>query len=166
MDEDGNHRPTPILSLIFEQKTLPSNVQLDKIVQTYKSYKKKNPQISLRANMDLLNMLNHYDRCHDKKVLKAAIEIATWLKNEKNSTTGNRNITLLNYLQAIKRQKGTFNDMEMQKLYRLKTTDNTENFARYLLLGNKEKALSYLAKISENDLDFLKTLPIYHFLNE
>lgn len=56
--------------------------------------------------------------------------------------------------------------MEMQKLYRLKTTDNTENFARYLLLGNKEKALSYLAKISENDLDFLKTLPIYHFLNE
>lgn len=166
VDEDGNHRPTPILSLIFEQKTLPSNVQLDKIVQTYKSYKKKNPQISLRANMDLLNMLNHYDRCHDKKVLKAAIEIATWLKNEKNSTIGNRNITLLNYLQAIKRQKGTFNDMEMQKLYRLKTTDNTENFARYLLLGNKEKALSYLAKISENDLDFLKTLPIYHFLNE
>lgn len=166
VDEDGNHRPTPILSLIFEQKTLPSNVQLDKIVQTYKSYKKKNPQISLRANMDLLNMLNHYDRCHDKKVLKAAIEITTWLKNEKNSTIGNRNITLLNYLQAIKRQKGTFNDMEMQKLYRLKTTDNTENFARYLLLGNKEKALSYLAKISENDLDFLKTLPIYHFLNE
>ena len=98
--------------------------------------------------------------------MKAAIEIATWLKNEKNSTIGNRNITLLNYLQAIKRQKGTFNDMEMQKLYRLKTTDNTENFARYLLLGNKEKALSYLAKISENDLDFLKTLPIYHFLNE
>lgn len=166
VDEDGNHRPTPILSLAFEQKNLPSNLQLDKIVQTYKSYKKKNPQISLRANMDLLNMLNHYDRCHDKKVLKAAIEIATWLKNEKNSTIGNRNITLLNYLQAIKRQKGTFNDMEMQKLYRLKTTDNTENFARYLLLGNKEKALSYLAKISENDLDFLKTLPIYHFLNE
>lgn len=166
VDEDGNHRPTPILSLVFEQKNLPSNLQLDKIVQTYKSYKEKNPQISLRANMDLLNMLNHYDRCHDKKVLKAAIEIATWLKNEKNSTIGNRNITLLNYLQAIKRQKGTFNDMEMQKLYRLKTTDNTENFARYLLLGNKEKALSYLAKISENDLDFLKTLPIYHFLNE
>ena len=166
VDEDGNHRPTPILSLVFEQKNLPSNLQLDKIVQTYKSYKKKNPQISLRANMDLLNMLNHYDSCHDKKVLKAAIEIATWLKNEKNSTIGNRNITLLNYLQAIKRQKGTFNDMEMQKLYRLKTTDNTENFARYLLLGNKEKALSYLAKISENDLDFLKTLPIYHFLNE
>ena len=166
VDEDGNHRPAPILSLVFEQKNLPSNLQLDKIVQTYKSYKKKNPQISLRANMDLLNMLNHYDRCHDKKVLKAAIEIATWLKNEKNSTIGNRNITLLNYLQAIKRQKGTFNDMEMQKLYRLKTTDNTENFARYLLLGNKEKALSYLAKISENDLDFLKTLPIYHFLNE
>ena len=105
VDEDGNHRPTPILSLIFEQKTLPSNVQLDKIVQTYKSYKKKNPQISLRANMDLLNMLNHYDRCHDKKVLKAAIEIATWLKNEKNSTIGNRNITLLNYLQAIKGRK-------------------------------------------------------------
>jgi len=166
VDEEGTHRPTPILSLVFEQKTLPSNVHLDKIVQTYKSFKKKNPQISLRANMDLLNMLNHYDRCHDKKVLKAAIEIATWLKNEKNSTIGNRNITLLNYLQAIKRQKGMFNDMERQKLYRLKTTDNTENFARYLLLGNKEKALSYLAKISENDLDFLKTLPIYHFMNE
>lgn len=36
VDEEGNHRPTPILSLVFEQKTLPSNVQLDNIVQTYK----------------------------------------------------------------------------------------------------------------------------------
>lgn len=165
-DDDGVHRPTPIHSLIFEQKELPSNIQLEKIVKTYQSYKKSNPLISLRANVDLLNMLNHYDRCHDKRVLKAAVEIATWLKNEKNSAIGNRNITLLNYFQAIRRQNGAFNDMERQKLYRLKTSDNIENFARYILLGNKEKALSYLAKISKHDLEYLKTLPIYHFMNE
>lgn len=111
-------------------------------------------------------MLNHYDRCHDKRVLKAAVEIATWLKNEKNSAIGNRNITLLNYFQAVRRQNGAFNDMERQKLYRLKTSDNTENFARYILLGNKEKALPYLLKISKHDLEYLKTLPIYHFMNE
>lgn len=166
VDEGGKHRPTPILSLVFEQKELPSNIQLDKIVKTYQSYKKSNPKISLRANVDLLNMLNHYDRCHDKRVLKAAVEIATWLKNEKNSAIGNRNITLLNYFQAVRRQNGAFNDIERQKLYRLKTSDNTENFARSILLGNKEKALSYLSKISKHDLEYLKTLPIYHFMNE
>lgn len=48
----------------------------------------------------------------------------------------------------------------------LKTSDNTEKFARYILLGNKEEALSYLSRISEHDLDYLKTLPIYHFMNE
>lgn len=165
-DDDGVRRPAPIHSLVFEQKELPSNIQLDKIVQTYKSYKKNNPQISLRANVDLLNMLNHYDRCHDMRILKAAVEIATWLKNEKNSSIGNRNITLLNYLQAIRRLNGTFNDMDRLKLYRLKTSDNTENFARYILLGDKKKALSYLAKIPAPDLEYLKTLPIYHFVNE
>jgi hypothetical protein len=100
------------------------------------------------------------------RILKAAVEIATWLKNEKNSSIGNRNITLLNYLQAIRRLNGTFNDMDRLKLYRLKTSDNTENFARYILLGDKKKALSYLAKIPAPDLEYLKTLPIYHFVNE
>ena len=166
MDEEGIRRPTPILSLVFEQKELPSNIRLDKIVKTYKTYKKSNPQISLRANVDLLNMLNHYDRCHDKRVLNAAIEIATWLKNEKNSAIGNHNITLLNYLQAIRRRDGAFDSMDKQKLYRLKTSDNIENFARYILLGDKGKAQSCLAKISEPDLEFLKKLPIYHFMNE
>jgi hypothetical protein len=56
--------------------------------------------------------------------------------------------------------------MDKQKLYRLKTSDCIENFARYILLDDKGKALSYLAKISEADLEFLKTLPIYHFMNE
>ncbi|MBR5729090.1 MAG: hypothetical protein IKX61_02620, partial [Prevotella sp.] len=93
MDEGGEHLPTPILSLVFEQKELPSNIQLDKIVKTYQSYKKSNPHISIRANQDLLNMLNHYDCCHDKRVLKAAVEVATWLKNEKKSAICNRNIT-------------------------------------------------------------------------
>lgn len=165
-DDDGIRRPTPIHSLVFEQKVLPSNIQLDKIVKTYKSYKKRNPQISLRANMDLLNMLNHYDNCHDIRVLNAAIEIAIWLKNEKNSAIVNRNITLLNYLQAIRRRDGAFNSTDKHKLYRLKTADSIENFARYILLDDKDKALSYLAKISEVDLEFLKTLPIYHFMNE
>lgn len=165
-DDEGVRRPTPIHSLVFEQKELPSNIQLYKIVKTYKSYKKSNPQISLRANMDLLNILNHYDRCHDLRVLNAAIEIATWLKNEKNSAIDNRNITLLNYLQAIRRRDGAFNSTDKQKLYRLKTADSIENFARYILLDDKDKALSYLRKISEADLEFLKTLPIYHFMNE
>lgn len=166
VNEDGKRCPTPILSLVFEQKELPSNVQVDNIVKTYQSYKKRNPHISLRANQDLLNMLNHYDLCHDERILKAAVQIATWLKNEKKSVIGNRNITLLNYLQVIRRQNGAFNDMERLKLYSLKTSDNTENFARYILLGDKEKALSYLAKISKQDVEFLKTLPIYHFMNE
>lgn len=166
VDEQGNRRPTPIQSLLFEQKELPSNIQLDKIVRTYKSYKKSNPHISIQANMDLLNMLNHYDRSHDKRVLNAAIGIATWLKNEKNSAIGNHNITLLNYLQAIRRRDGALNSIDKQKLYRLKTSDNIENFARYILLDDKDKALSYLANISEPDLEFIKTLPIYHFMNE
>lgn len=166
IDEKGSHRHVPVLSAIFEMDELPANLYLKDIVKTYKWYQQYNNQISLRANQDLLNMLNHYDQCHDERVLLAAVEIATWLKNEKKSAIGDRNILLLNYMQTIKRLKQSLNIQEREKLLKMKSSDNTQNFARFLLLDDMDKAEKYLARIPENELCFLKTLPIYHFMNE
>lgn len=166
IDERGSRHHVPILSAIFEMDELPTNLYLKDIVKTYKWYQQYNNKISLRANQDLLNMLNHYDQCHDERVLLAAVEIASWLKNEKNSAIGDRNILLLNYMQTIKRLKQSLNSREREKLYKMKSSDYTQNFARFLLLDDMDKARKYLARIPENELRFLKMFPIYHFMNE
>lgn len=164
-DDNGIQRVSPLYSVLFEMEYMPTNLYLHNIVSEYKSFKKHNDHIELRANQDLLNMLKHYDQTKNKSILDAALEIATWLKNEKNSVIENKNLLLLNYLQTIKRKNGELTDAEKHKLNNLKTTDNTENFARFVLLGEKKKAQTYFDRIPENDAAFLKTLPIYFFMN-
>ena len=164
IDEQGERRSTTIYSLIFEQEELPSNLQLAKIVNSYKAFKKSNSLISLRANQDLLNILNHYDRCHDRSLLIAALDIAKWLKNEKNSAIKNRNILFLNYMQVLLRKNGEFSFEEKLKLYKMRATNNIDNFARFLLLGDKLRAKSFLKKMSKSEIENIKTLPIYHFM--
>ncbi len=165
-DEKNNILISPLQSAFFGLEQLPANLVLTDIVSLYKEYKQKNPMIAIQANLDLLNILNHYDRCHNTTLLDAAVEISTWLKNEENNVINNKNILLLNYLQTIIRKNGKLNDDEKKQLKRLKTSDDIENFARYLLLGNKEKAMLYLKKIPNKDVNFLKTLPIYHFISD
>ena len=164
-DEYGVQRVSPLYSVLFEMEEIPTNLYLHGVVPAYKEFKNHNDQISIRANQDLLNMLKHYDLTKNSSLLNAALEIATWLKNEKNSVIKNRNLVLINYLQTVKRKNGTLTNDEKQKLHNLKLTDNTENFARYILLGEKEKAQTYIDKMSKNDAVFLKTLPIYYFMN-
>ena len=164
-DDNNSQYAAPILSAILEMKELPANLYLINIVNTYKSYEQYNPMIALRANQDLLNLLNHYDNCQDKALLKAAVEIATWLKNDKKCVIKDKNLLLLNYLQTIYRQNGGLNEDEKEKLYKLKSSDNMTNFARYILLGNKVKAETHLDKMTIEQLNYLKTLPIYKFIN-
>lgn len=166
VDEKNIRRIAPVQSAILEQKELPSNLYLENMVETYKQYKKKNKLISIRANQDLLNMLKHYDKEKNVRLLEEAYQIASWLKTEKKSAVGSKNVLVLNYLQTVKRMKGSFDTDEIELLYKMKTNVNVENFARYILLGDKNRATRYLEMIPEAEKAILKTLPIYHFMNE
>ena len=161
-DENNLIQQLPLQSLFWELEKLPANLVFNNLIEQYKKYKEKNPEIAIQANQDLLNMLKHYDRCHDKRLLDAAIELALWLRNE----GVNENLSFLNYIQTKLRKDKELNDDDRKQLYLLQASNDTEDFARYLLLGNKEKAMTFWEKIPENDRIFLKTLPIYYFMNE
>ena len=165
-DTNNVERVAPILSYILNQDVLPSNLNLKNIVELYKKYHQYNKMISQRAVEDWENMLNHYDIRHDARLLDAALELAKYLMNEKGSVVINKNMLLLNYMQTLLRKKGSLSSYEKKKLYNMKSLDNVENFTRFLLLGDKDRARDYIYGISEDELIILKTQPIYHFMNE
>lgn len=165
IDEKEIERPAPVLSMVLERETLPTNIPLSNLPQLYKSFKQRNPHISYRANLDLLALLNHYDKTQEERLIIAAKELATWLKNEKKSCL-NRNTTFLNYLQTMIRLRGSLTESEKYTLSKMKTEDNSENYAKYILLGNRDKAVMYLSKIDSEELKQFMKLPIYHFMNQ
>ena len=58
------------------------------------------------------------------------------------------------------------NNAEQNKLQKMKIEDDMCNFGRYALLGYKEKAYYYLGKLPKENIDYIKQMPIYIFMNK
>ncbi len=158
------HDSTP-LSIIFNLAKLPSNLYLDNIIQEYEKYIKFNDSIYERATLDLLNMLLHYDIIQDNYLIEAAFNLSCWLVKQKSITKEERLVFKLNYFQTKIRLSGSLSSNEIEELIKMRIHDDGYNFARYLLVGNKEKATFYFRKLNENQKNILKSQPIYHFMN-
>ena len=165
-DENKLNRGAPMLSFVCSQKNLPSNLFLDNAIGEYKKYIEYNDQILLRANEDLLKILNHYDKINDPYLIDNALTIAKWLKKQKSNDSIETIIYELNYYQTIYRKKGGLNKAEQNKLQKMKIEDDMCNFGRYALLGNIEKAYCFLGKLPKENIDYIKQMPIYIFMNK
>ena len=165
VDENKLYRDSPPLSFIFCMERLPSNLYLDNIEKEYGNYQEYNDRLSERATLDLLNMLNHYDNNKDDYILDAALKLSKWLLKQKKLSAEERIVFKLNYYQTLLRYKSTFAPNEIEELIKMKIKDDGCNFARYLLVGNKEKAISYFNKLDNNQKTILESQPIYHFMN-
>lgn len=165
-DENKLNRGAPMLSFVCSQKNLPSNLFIDNAIGEYKKYIEYNDQILLRANEDLLKILNHYDKNNDPYLIDNALKIAKWLKKQKVSDSIETIIYELNYYQTIYRKNGGLNNAEQNKLQKMKIEDDMCNFGRYALLGYKEKAYYYLGKLPKENIDYIKQMPIYIFMNK
>ncbi len=165
-DDNNKPRMLPSYSSIFEMKELPDNIRFSNLVKTYKQFEKKNDEVALRANLDLLNMLNHYDRKPNNKLLNAAFELSQWLKNKRSNKLPNTTAAILNYLQTIKRMNGAFSQYEKRLLNRIVPENDIERFACCLLKDDKDGAATYFSQLSPKNQEEIKKYPIYHFMNE
>ena len=164
IDVNGIERFSPPYSFIFCLEELPSNLYLDNIVKDYENFRKYNDKVSSRANDDLLNLLNHFDRTNDPYILDAAVKLSQWLKKQKTSDKVEKIIYKLNYYQTIKRKNGSLNADEAEELVKMKIQDDLCNYGRYLLLDNKSKSLYFFNKLPDDQKESLKTMPIFHFM--
>lgn len=166
IDDNKKYRTLPVYSSIFEMNELPDNLRLSNLVDTYKQFERKNNEVVLRANLDLLNMLNHYDKKPNEKLLNAAFELSKWLKNKKTNKFPNTTAIILNYLQTIKRMNRGYSRYEKSLLNGIVPKDDGECFACCLLNDDIEGATKYFRQLSKNVQDEFKKMPIYHFMNQ
>ena len=166
IDDNNKPRILPSYSSIFEMKELPDNIWFPNLVEIYKQFEKKNDEVVLRANLDLLNLLNHYDRKPNDKLLNAAFKLAKWLKNKKTNKLPNSTAATLNYLQTIKRMNGTFSQYEKRLLNSIAPENDIERFACCLLKDDNDGAATYFSQLSPKNQEKIKKYPIYHFMNE
>lgn len=137
---------------------------------------KSNPSSTNLATNTLLNILGAYDLIYrqyalglerekySKKLLSAASELSHWIvknnSDEKFSTKAN-----INMLQTIRRER-PFNEDELEQIKDMiddKANGNDEKFALYLLLNDQKHAQRLFATLKQEEQEFYKAMPIYHF---
>ena len=119
-----------------------------------------NPNISQRANNDMLMMLLAYDKQHDIRLLKAAENLCQWIITIQDEN--DKNIHILNLMQIRRRERQLTADERENVMDLVDSVDNMGKVACYILLNNKEQVNHYINKMSKSDVQFLKSLPIYN----
>lgn len=142
-----------------------SNMRFDKLLPSFQKLM-RHPDIFSRTNLFLLDLLTAFDRSEGKRaeILKTAQDFATWLLNESTEEELPHDIKLLNYLQAIKRERD-FNDTELAELFMLVENSGREDIlvGAYLLLGQQKVAQTHFENLPIEQQDSFKLYPIYHF---
>lgn len=136
------------------------NIDFDDIVPSYQKVIEYNPNISQRANNDMLMMLLAYDKQHDIRLLKTAENLCQWIITIQDEN--DKNIHILNLMQIRRRERQLTADERENVMDLVDSVDNMGKVACYILLNNKEQVNHYINKMSKSDVQFLKSLPIYN----
>ncbi len=144
-----------------------SNIDYQKIVLSYKNLSKEIIHAHKMANLNMLLMLNSYDQGGSKKLLDASKGIIEWFSEDENCTI-DKNTTLLNYLQIVRRERELTID-EIKQLYSIEMNPSLSDEIKVgacLLAGNQILAESHFEKMNEDIKQTFKTYPIYKFWNK
>lgn len=143
-----------------------SNLNLPKMLDSYKPFLAWNSKIFNSANFDVLNLLFAYDSAENPKqiILNTAKDIAKWILDE----SGNKiphTVKWLNYLQILKRERELNVDERNQLLDIIEdsNTDMISIVAANLLLDNQLAAERHFNKLDNNSQEVFKSFPIYRF---
>lgn len=165
-DENDNYLQVPSFSYLSKSDYLEiSNIDYNKILNSYKELSYINNTIYKIANNDMLQILSAYDesKSHNTVLLESAKSIALWILNEDTDSLP-QEIKMLNYLQIIKRERDLDNE-EKDKLIEISETQNISiaiKVAANILLENKRIFLFYFDKMSKNEKVSFKEFPIYN----
>ncbi|MFV0591937.1 MAG: hypothetical protein ACK5M7_11180 [Draconibacterium sp.] len=143
-----------------------SNINLSKMLQSYKDLIDRDVNIFEAANYDLLNLLFAYDKHtdHPIEILNTAKEIASWLLNE-SADNLQAEIKMINYLQTIKRER-ELSAEENKRLYDIADNENSSlmfKLGANLLLENHKVARIQFEQLCEQDKEAFRSFPIYKF---
>jgi len=163
-DENGNDQITSPYSVLSKDDYLTvSNINFNKILESYKKIVIQNPNIFNRANADMLHILLAFDEKLQIELLTTAKDIAHWILTEGKDI--NKNIRILNYLQIIKRER-QLNKDEIRQLCEVIEDINAseqEKTGAYLLLDNQMSAEIHFKKLNQEKQALFRTFPIYKF---
>lgn len=152
--------------LSVDQFAEASNFDFSLMISSYESFVKDNEKVAQFANWDMLRMIQAYDKTEGKraKLLDAAESLNNWFIETKRFSE--LPINEINKLQIIKRRRDLTDD-ENDRLCSLLESNIQEDSktACMLLLGNQKGAEHYFRKMTQEQQDFFKTLPVYHFWN-
>lgn len=162
-DELGDRHIIPTQSVLLGFEHLPSNLIAEDLFKDYKRLSRKDKKILIQANIDLLQLLNHYDRSNDDAIINIAFKMAQWLKNDKSGIIDAK-VGLLNYLQTVKRKNKILTRAEMRVLGNMIPSNNIEQFGIYAVMGNIEEAKRCFDQLCESDKNLYMGMPIYHLL--
>lgn len=158
---------SPYLPLRKEDFLSISNIDYQRLVESYEECKGVDANVYEHANVTLRAMLLAYDDMKGDKqhVLSTAIELAKWiLANDPSKESAP--IHKLNLLQALKRQR-ELTEAEQEDLYIIldETKDDQIKYAVFLLLDEQSSAARYFKRLDTVTQTALQGEPISHFDN-
>lgn len=149
------------------------NIPFDALISSYEQLIDKNPHIFEMANLDLLYMLETYDKLSEEKSLRKkdllaySEKLSCWMMDKDNSERLEE-MYFVNYCQVLKRENKLGED-ELAKLRDLLSNEKSEPLMKVgvsLLLEDKDNFEKWLSKCSKEDAANLKRFPIWHFYND
>lgn len=149
-------------SAAFAHDVIPSNIQLDNICAAYSEALKINPNLIDRANIDLLNLINHYDKTQRKELLDAAFKLSNWILQ--NCGENNYHIHKINILQLKIRMGESFSEKEIEwlTLRYEDTEDKVEKFILTILLKETYRSKRLYNQLSSEEKENIANWPIMH----
>ena len=150
--------------LSADQFAEASNFDFSMMISSYETFVKDNEKVAQYANWDMLRMIQAYDKTEGKKVklLDAAEALNNWFIETNRFSESP--INEINRFQILKR-RGTMSEADKTRIYEILEDAVAEDCktACMLLLDNQTGAEYHFKKISDDDKEFFKSLPICHF---
>jgi len=157
----------PYATLNKEHWSKIANIRFDQVAPAFKRMYDKGHDSTLFevANNSLLSLLSAYDEAGRDEMLSAAIALAEWLLNSDSENTLATNIALMNYYQAIRRERELTKEEQIKLHGIIEEPSIEEKFklGAYLLLGNQVAAEIHFARLSSDEQERFVEWPIYRF---
>lgn len=162
-DEAENHYSVPMYSHI-SGNVMKNLYRYDvDILQQQIIDTEFNQATEASLNIAGLNLIHAYDG--DKENNQRLLAVAEDLYDRMIDVYGENTLYIINKMQ-IKRRLNLLSHADINKIASLISVSNMEDFGKYVVLGNKEKAEKFFKMMSDEEQNTFKEYPIYTLYTE
>lgn len=161
----GEKVPTSQFALLKSDDLLKAdNVRFEALLPSFQKTEYNRETFS-RATLFLLDLITAYDQSDSRcEIINTAMDFSDWIMTAPEEDM-DRNISLLNKLQIIKRLRSLNDDEEKELIHIIESPDVKEDIlvGAYLLLGQQAAARIHFDKLNESQQNIIKNYPIFYF---